>query len=67
MTTGQEHNLSINGGNEKMNYFMSANYLTEDGTLNWNLDGLKRLNLFGKMEVKPYKVFTTDYYSIFYR
>lgn len=67
MTTGQEHNLSINGGNEKMNYFMSANYLTEDGTLNWNLDGLKRLNLFGKMEVKPYKFLTLGYSTRYIR
>ena len=67
MTIGQEHNLSINGGNEKMNYFMSANYLTEDGTLNWNLDGLKRLNLFGKMEVKPYKFLTLGYSTRYIR
>lgn len=67
MTTGQEHNLSINGGNEKMSYFMSANYLTEDGTLNWNLDGLKRLNLFGKMEVKPYKFLTLGYSTRYIR
>lgn len=66
-TTGQEHNLSINGGNEKMNYFMSANYLTENGALNWDLDGLKRLNLFGKMEVKPYKFLTLSYSTRYIR
>lgn len=67
MTTAQEHNLSINGGNEKMNYFMSANYLVEDGTLNWDLDGIKRMNLFGKMEVKPYKFLNLSYSTRYIR
>ncbi len=31
--TGQNHNLSVGGGNDKSNYFISANYFEEDGTM----------------------------------
>lgn len=31
---GQEHMLSLNGGNEKTGYFISGNYLDQDGVIN---------------------------------
>ena len=32
-----QHNLSVNGGSERINYFMSAGYYSQSGTFN-NLD-----------------------------
>lgn len=66
-TTAQEHNISINGGNEKVNYYISGNYLSESGLLNWDLDGLKRLNAAGKIEAKPFDFLTVSYSSRFIR
>lgn len=66
VTTAQEHNLSLSGGNAAMNYFVSANYLKEDGLLNWkNLDGLQRINVFGKVEAHPFRILDVSYSSRF--
>lgn len=40
----QEHNVSINGGSEKMTYYASFNYLDQNGLLRHGEDGLKRYN-----------------------
>ena len=66
VTFAHEHNLSISGGLPKVNYFVSANYLKEDGLLNWkDLDGLRRINVFGKVEAHPYKFMDVSYSSRF--
>ena len=48
----QEHNLSISGGNEKINYYASVNYLGQDGLIKFGDDGLRRYNATGKVSVK---------------
>ncbi|MDR0506183.1 MAG: TonB-dependent receptor [Dysgonamonadaceae bacterium] len=63
LTTAQEHNFSVTGGNAKMNYFVSANYLKENGVLEWDLDGLNRYNVFGKIEAKPLDFLSIQYSS----
>ena len=66
VTTAQEHNLSLSGGNRMMNYFVSANYLKENGLLNWKgLDGLQRINAFGKVEAHPFPILDIGYSSRF--
>lgn len=45
----QEHNISINGGSEKVTYYASFNYLDQNGLLNYGEDGLKRYNTTGKI------------------
>ena len=66
VTTAQEHNLSFTGGNSAMNYFISANYLKEDGLLNWkDLDGLQRINVFGKVEAHPFTFIDITYSTRF--
>lgn len=40
----QEHNVSINGGSEKITYYASFNYLNQNGLLRHGKDGLKRYN-----------------------
>ena len=66
VTFAHEHNLNISGGLPKVNYFISANYLKEDGLLNWkDLDGLRRVNVFGKVEAHPFKFMDVSYSSRF--
>lgn len=68
MTFSHEHNLSLNGGGKAVKYFVSANYLDQNGLLNWdNLDGLQRLNVFGKIQAKPYKFLDISYSTRFIR
>lgn len=68
VTFAQEHNLSLSGGIPKVNYFLSANYLKENGLLNWkDLDGLQRINVFGKIEAHPFRFLDVGYSSRFIR
>lgn len=66
-TTAQEHNLSINGGSEAINYFVSGNFVKEDGLLNWDLDGLNRYSVFGKVESQVSKILNIKYSTRFIR
>lgn len=45
----QEHNVSLTGGSEKINYYASFNYLGQSGLLRHGEDGLDRLNFTAKM------------------
>lgn len=47
----QEHNLAINGGTDKFNYYASLGYLNQDGLLNVGKETLNRYNLSVKMNV----------------
>lgn len=60
----QEHNLSLSGGNSKINYYVSGNYLKENGLFTFegaDLDGLQRFNVFGKVEARPFDFLTISY------
>ncbi len=59
----QEHNLSISGGNEKTQYYFSANYLDQGGMIAWGDEGKKRYNLTGKFTAKLYDWVTFHYSS----
>lgn len=48
----QEHNLSINGGSEKVNYYASFGYLDQNGTLRHGDDGIKRYNVSAKINAE---------------
>lgn len=45
----QEHNVSINGGSDKVTYYASFNYLGQNGLLRHGSDGLKRYNATAKV------------------
>lgn len=45
----QEHNVSLSGGNEKLTYYASFNYLSQSGLLRHGEDGLKRYNVTAKI------------------
>lgn len=51
----QEHNVNINGGNEKNQYYLSTNYLNQDGNLRYGDDSFQRLSLNAKYNASPYK------------
>lgn len=48
----QEHNVSVSGGNDRMNYYASANYLNREGQLKMADEGNSRINLTGKLDGK---------------
>lgn len=56
VTFSQEHNLSVIGGTDKLNYYVSGNFLQDGGKMRWGGDGLNRFNVFGKIEaqMKPW-------------
>lgn len=54
-----EHNLSASGGGKKMNYYISANYLNQNGLLRITNDGKERYTLNGKINA-----FLTDWLKI---
>lgn len=44
----QEHSLSANGGNEKFQYYFSANYMNQEGLVAIRRDKLKRYTVTAK-------------------
>ena len=51
----QEHNLNVNGGNEKAQYYVSANYLNQNGNLRYGKDQFERLSANAKINAKPFE------------
>lgn len=48
-----EHNLNVNGGNEKSQYYVSANYLNQDGNLRYGDDTYERISANAKINAQP--------------
>ena len=70
MSFAQEHNLSVSGGNKTINYYISANYMKEDGMFGFEertLDGMQRMNVAGKVEARPKDWLTVSYSTRFIR
>ena len=51
-TYSQEHNLSVRGGTKTVNYFLSANYLNQNGLFTHANEQYGRLSVNGKLNVK---------------
>ena len=66
-TPAQEHNISVSGGTDKINYYFSANYLSEDGTLNYGTENMKRYAVTGKFSAKLNDYVKLDFSSRFTR
>ena len=47
-----ENSLSVNGGNEKMQYYISANYLNREGLFRYADESFDRYTLTGKINAK---------------
>lgn len=52
MTFSQEHNFSLNGGSEKVSYYVSANYLGQEGLMKLAPDTYDRYTTTAKINVK---------------
>jgi len=51
-TSSQEHNLSVRGGTKKTNYFLSTNYLGQNGLFTYADEKYSRLTINGKLNTK---------------
>lgn len=47
-----EHNLSVSGGNENINYYVSGNYNNKEGYINFNDDISKRYSINAKFSAQ---------------
>lgn len=47
-----EHNLSVNGGSEKVQYYLSANFLNRDGLFRYAPETFDRYTLTGKINAQ---------------
>ena len=47
-----EHNLSVSGGSDKSQYYLSTNYLNRDGLFKYAPENLDRYTLSGKVNTK---------------
>ncbi|MDE5745518.1 MAG: TonB-dependent receptor [Paramuribaculum sp.] len=63
----QEHNISLNGGTDKYNYYFSGNLLSQDGTLRYGKDNLQRYTINGKINVQIAKWLRFGYSTRWYR
>lgn len=48
----QEHALSVTGGNENITYYLSGNYLNQDGLMNFGGDSYQRYTTTAKINAK---------------
>lgn len=62
-----EHSLSINGGNEKYQYYLSANYMNEDGIVRYGKEDMKRYNFAGKINAQLTSWLKANYSTRFIR
>ncbi len=51
----QEHNLAMTGGNEKIDYYLSGNWMDMGGFMRYGEDDFQRFSLMGKVNAQPYK------------
>ncbi len=63
----QEHNLSVSGGVERITYYLSLNYLDQDGLLKLGKENLKRYNAAAKIDAKLSEWARLNYSSRFTR
>lgn len=62
-----EHNLSLNGGTESTRYYVSANYLDQDGFMEFNQDTYKRFASTVKLDIDITKWLKFGYNARFIR
>ena len=63
----QEHNISVSGGSEKIDYYASANYLGQDGFMRYGTDTYDRFAATGKFNAQLAKWIKLGYTSRFTR
>lgn len=66
-SSSQEHNLSVNGGNDRFQYYFSGNILSQNGMLKMADDTQKRYRLTGRITTKITDWMTFGYTTRFVR
>lgn len=62
-TPSHEHNISVSGGSEKVNYMVSGNYMDQKGMLKHSDDSYKRFSLNAKLGAEVTKYIRMNYTS----
>lgn len=57
----QEHNLNLTGGNDKVTYYVSGNFLDQDGFLKYGNDNYNRYSVMGKLSAQMYSWLNVQY------
>lgn len=63
----QEHNISLNGGNERTTFYISGNYLDQSGMMQFNTDSYNRFGLTAKVGTKINDQISLNYSGRFLR
>ena len=66
-TFSQEHNVSVRGGGDNVTYYISGNYLDQDGLMRFNTDEFSRYTTTAKINAKISEVFSANYSARFIR
>ncbi len=56
-----EHNLSVSGGTEKFTYYLSANYMAQDGFMRYGTEDYDRYTITAKISSQLTKILKVDY------
>lgn len=62
-----EHNLSVRGGSEKMQYYISGAFIEEEGLLKINTDTYRRYNITGKINASLTSYLDVEFINRFSR
>lgn len=57
----QEHNASVSGGNDKVTYYVSGNYMGQGGFMRYGTDTAERYTLTGKISAQITKAIKIQY------
>lgn len=63
----QEHNVSLTGGTEAVNFYLSGNFLDQDGLMEFNRDTYQRYSVTAKINAKLTDWASINYSNRFYR
>ena len=63
----QEHNVSISGGKDDLTYYLSSNYMTQDGFMRYGTENYNRYTLTAKISAQLTDYIKVDYSNRFAR
>ncbi|WP_370861430.1 TonB-dependent receptor [Parabacteroides faecis] len=67
MSPSHEHNISASGGTDKISYYLSGNYMGQEGFMRYGTDDYNRYTLTGKFSGQLTKMLKVDYMSRYVR
>ena len=56
-----EHNVSVSGGNDKVTYYLSANYMSQEGHMRYGTEDYDRFTVTAKVSAQLTKALKVDY------